>query len=207
MFVLSFFTFLYAVTVSGGAVLIYYLVDRAEASHIPDGMFIYALLMLWLGASAAWGVALTAFKFNQFNRSGLIFATVINFCVGVPLMYAAVYRAFEVKGLKCIKGGSSDSYFDAIYFSYTTFTTLGYGDLTPERFCRVLTSSEALLGYIFLGLLIAMIIDTVQANRKAFVKEYIDLTYKEFSQEAKKIFDPVMVDQVIDECLRKIPKI
>ena len=37
-------------------------------------------------------------------------------------------------------------FFDAIYFSITTFTTLGYGDFQPTSSMRLLTSVEALAG-------------------------------------------------------------
>lgn len=47
---------------------------------------------------------------------------------------------------------------DAAYFSAVTWTTLGYGDLQPQGFCRIVAASEALVGYIFLGSLIALLL-------------------------------------------------
>lgn len=44
---------------------------------------------------------------------------------------------------------------DAFYFSTTTFTTLGYGDLSPLSGLRILTSIEAFMGLINTGFLIA----------------------------------------------------
>jgi len=46
---------------------------------------------------------------------------------------------------------------DAAYFSVVTWTTLGYGDLQPRGICRVVAASEALVGNIYLGLLIAFL--------------------------------------------------
>jgi len=40
----------------------------------------------------------------------------------------------------------------ALYFSIVTFTTLGYGDLSPVKEYRLLAGSEALLGVILIGL-------------------------------------------------------
>lgn len=44
---------------------------------------------------------------------------------------------------------------DGFYFSTTTYTTLGYGDLSPLSGLRILTSIEAFLGVINMGFLIA----------------------------------------------------
>jgi hypothetical protein len=46
-------------------------------------------------------------------------------------------------------------FWDSLYFSTTTYTTLGYGDLSPLSGLRVLTSIEAFLGVINMGFLIA----------------------------------------------------
>lgn len=47
------------------------------------------------------------------------------------------------------------SLWDGFYFSTTTYTTLGYGDLSPLSGLRILTSIEAFLGVINMGFLIA----------------------------------------------------
>ncbi len=44
---------------------------------------------------------------------------------------------------------------DGFYFSTTTYTTLGYGDLSPLGGLRILTSIEAFLGVINMGFLIS----------------------------------------------------
>lgn len=45
----------------------------------------------------------------------------------------------------------------AIYFSTVTWTTLGYGDLKPIESLQLLAAGEALLGYLYLGLLVAYV--------------------------------------------------
>ena len=49
------------------------------------------------------------------------------------------------------------SFRDALYFSVTTFTTLGYGDLQPLPEMRLATSIEAFAGMISVALGVAMI--------------------------------------------------
>jgi hypothetical protein len=57
---------------------------------------------------------------------------------------------------------SNDSHFSvsfgsALYFSITTVTTLGYGDIIPVGFARVLACFEAFFGLSMLGIILAKI--------------------------------------------------
>ena len=48
---------------------------------------------------------------------------------------------------------------DFVYFSFVTLTTLGYGDITPASpTVRTLTILEALVGQLFIGILIARLV-------------------------------------------------
>ncbi len=42
-------------------------------------------------------------------------------------------------------------FFDAIYFSAITFTTVGFGDLAPVGPIRFLSGTEALTGFVLIG--------------------------------------------------------
>jgi hypothetical protein len=46
-----------------------------------------------------------------------------------------------------------------LYFSFTTLTTLGYGDIVPvSAIARALTSIEAITGQIYLAVLVARLV-------------------------------------------------
>lgn len=49
-----------------------------------------------------------------------------------------------------VSGDHSLTLFDAIYFSAITFTTVGFGDLTPVGPVRVLIGTEALTGFVLI---------------------------------------------------------
>lgn len=49
-------------------------------------------------------------------------------------------------------------FFDTLYFSVVTFTTLGYGDIAPIGFSRFLASSEALIGSFTIALFVVVFV-------------------------------------------------
>lgn len=55
----------------------------------------------------------------------------------------------------------------AIYFSIVTFTTLGYGDFQPVVGLRLIAATQALLGYLFLGLLVGAALQTVSQGTRS----------------------------------------
>jgi len=84
---------------------------------------------------------------------GAVLATLSLFIAVVILEYAVMYKNFGlVDGAKPV----SDP-FDFVYFSAVTWTTLGYGDIRPNPTSRPVAASEALFGYLFMGLYIATI--------------------------------------------------
>jgi Ion channel len=57
------------------------------------------------------------------------------------------------------------SYWDSLYFTWITMTTVGYGDLTPSGTCgRVLASLDGLVGIILIGAVVWLI--TTSLTRK-----------------------------------------
>ena len=58
--------------------------------------------------------------------------------------------------------GISPSFEEALYFSTTTFTTLGYGDVIPPREWRVLAAFEAGNGLMIFGWATAFVVAAIQ---------------------------------------------
>lgn len=50
-----------------------------------------------------------------------------------------------------IQGQMREGWLDYVYFSFVTYTTVGYGDLTPVGPIRFLAALEALTGWVCLG--------------------------------------------------------
>jgi hypothetical protein len=70
---------------------------------------------------------------------------VVNFAEGA-LLFGLVFVALVASGTK-ITGVASA--WDALYFSFVTITTLGYGDIQPLGFSRVIAATESIWGLLF----------------------------------------------------------
>ena len=82
---------------------------------------------------------------------------IIYFSIAIILLFGVIY--FLNKDLIALNYTNTTvknfNFLDSLYFSTTTFTTLGYGDLSPLSGLRILSSIEAFLGVINMGFLIA----------------------------------------------------
>ncbi|MFK3971305.1 potassium channel family protein [Pseudomonas sp. NPDC087358] len=65
------------------------------------------------------------------------------FALGYYLMHASA-------DLGRLTGNYDGSFMDSVYFSFTTFTTIGFGDITPTGPLKYLTGLEALTGLVLI---------------------------------------------------------
>ena len=67
-------------------------------------------------------------------------------------LFAAAYGSMDAQlGMGTISGATAGSALDLFYFSATTFTTLGFGDLNPLGALRIVASLESLTGLVLIG--------------------------------------------------------
>lgn len=64
--------------------------------------------------------------------------------------------------LAIVPAGELDTFEEATYFSFVTFTTLGYGDITLSEGWRLLSGIQALNGIMLVGWSTAMLFAVVQ---------------------------------------------
>lgn len=78
----------------------------------------------------------------------------------VEIAYPGSYEIYtQVTAPSTLQGGIMKNFTDYIYFSFTTLTTLGYGDIVPvSRAARVFSYLEAVLGQIYLTVLVARLV-------------------------------------------------
>ena len=63
------------------------------------------------------------------------------------------------------------TFWEALYYSVVTFTTLGYGDMQPRGILRFMACLETFVGYLVLGILASTVSDFVQKWAEAEVGE------------------------------------
>ena len=68
-------------------------------------------------------------------------------------VFASVYQKLGILDNTGLHTAVSHAYWDSLYYSVVTFTTLGYGDFYPRGVGRVLAGIQALTGYVILGVL------------------------------------------------------
>jgi hypothetical protein len=128
----------------------------------------------------ALGVAFCLLRFAYRQRFfwGPLLGFLLLFLTSADLIssFAELYQQTGLVGPDGTVVAGDESHEECLYFSIVTFTTLGYGDFYPVDDCRLLAATEAVLGYIYFGLTIAILFDLVQRRRDWTESEEADTT-------------------------------
>lgn len=81
-----------------------------------------------------------------FGVFGALAAHVIEIC----LFATSFYFMHHAHNWGELAGNFNGSFMDAVYFSFTTYTTLGFGDIEPLGRLRYLVGIEALVGLMLI---------------------------------------------------------
>jgi hypothetical protein len=87
------------------------------------------------------------------DTGGLRIAALVLLALVIHLLeiflFAGGFYLFDVlEGYGDLIGDTTAGYQDFFYYSAVTYTTLGFGDITPEGPLRVLTAIESLMGLL-----------------------------------------------------------
>jgi hypothetical protein len=93
------------------------------------------------------------------ERSVLV---LVNTAVVVFVLHTVEIIIWALAYLAMVPTSELASFEEAVYFSFVTFTTLGYGDISLTAGYRLLSGIEALNGIILVGWTTAMIFSVVQ---------------------------------------------
>ncbi len=79
-----------------------------------------------------------------------VFGALIAHAMEVWVFALGYYFMHRVEGWGSLAGSFNGSLLDCGYFSFTTFTTLGFGDISPHGDLRYLTGIESLTGLVLI---------------------------------------------------------
>lgn len=79
-----------------------------------------------------------------------VFGALIAHALEVWIFALAYYLMISNGQLGGLTGNFGGSFFDCVYFSFTSYTTLGFGDIEPHGAVRFLTGIESLVGLVLI---------------------------------------------------------
>jgi hypothetical protein len=79
-----------------------------------------------------------------------VFTALVAHAAEVWVFALVYYLKHHATGWGHFEGNFNGSLLDCAYFSFTTFTTLGFGDITPHGDLRYLTGIESLTGLVLI---------------------------------------------------------
>ena len=143
----------------GGKVL-----DRAGFSYIH--LFMLLCFFIWMTWLAARQVLFT----GSITSNDIVGAICIYMLLGLIWAMLYLFLAEAVPGAfnGLPQAPWLDNFSTAIYFSFVTITTLGYGDISPAMpLARFLVYMEAIVGVFYMAILVASLIGVRMSDREA----------------------------------------
>ena len=67
-----------------------------------------------------------------------------------PVGCGEIEAIAAAEGWGTLSGNFDGSLLDCVYFSFTTYTTIGFGDITPTGHLKYLTGLQALTGLVLI---------------------------------------------------------
>jgi len=122
-------------------------------------------------------ILLYVFKGNRIDRDRIAAALCVYLMIGLCWGFAYGFlehyhpHSFNYSSASAFAASEEEDEMDVhettVYFSFVTLTTLGYGDISPRSdAARSLCMTEAMVGQLFLAVLIARLIGLHIAQRK-----------------------------------------
>jgi hypothetical protein len=142
---------------------------RAATGLVGDGeaRAMNALLVLFAPPAVALGVVRNLRRTGEVRLEAVTGVLVFYMLIG--LLFAFIYGAIDnLGGEPFFAGGAEATVANCVYFSFTTLTTTGFGDLTARTdFGHTITIFEALTGQIYLVTVVSLIVSNLKRPQRS----------------------------------------
>jgi hypothetical protein len=147
----------------GGSAIAVTLALTHSSGAVSGVAYLWGALLLLLAVVLILGRVLRLPEVTLQSIFGAVSAYMI-----LGLMFAAIYSAiYHFGGSFFAQGAAHDDLKTFQYFSFTTLTTLGYGDYTAAGSGgQAVAAMEALLGQVFLATLVARLVATFRVHHR-----------------------------------------
>jgi hypothetical protein len=116
--------------------------------------------------SAAFGIIISLWLLYRRPEFGVV-VLIVNILVATTLFilaFAWTYWSFSPRPYSCMNVGLTKV--DSIYFTLTTLSTVGYGDIAPmTQECRIVVSLQLIGGIIFVVFIFGLLVARIVAER------------------------------------------
>ncbi|MGH1471731.1 MAG: ion channel [Cellvibrionaceae bacterium] len=92
-------------------------------------------------------------QFRERHRSLVligVLGSMLAHILEVIVFGTGIYGMLQIDGMGTLQGSFNGSFLDCVYFSFTNYTTLGYGDIYPFGYIRFLIGLESLTGLVLI---------------------------------------------------------
>ena len=156
-----------AIAIAAFCLEVFSRIGRIDHLNKPFSLTVQIIFAIYLAGAAYWigrDIFTTPTVTIDTVRGGISVYMLIGFVWA--LLYGIVHTLDDdAFSQSLIQQGS---YLKTVHFSFTTLTTLGYGDIVPlSNVARVLTNLEAIVGQMYSSVLIAILIGSYLAQRSS----------------------------------------
>ncbi|MEE4249990.1 MAG: potassium channel family protein [Alcanivoracaceae bacterium] len=92
-------------------------------------------------------------SFSEYGRRHiliLVFGLLASHLIGIAIFGIGVFSMLQLPDTGSLIGARDESLMECIYFAATSYSTLGYGDVTPQGPVRLIASITSLTGFMMI---------------------------------------------------------
>jgi potassium channel LctB len=95
---------------------------------------------------------------DNLKLQGKRIAKLVLIWILIGLLFSILYYLLPGELISAKSGEKITNLLDSIYFSFITILTIGYGDIYPTGFIRILTIIEGIVGWMLFGIIVYKIV-------------------------------------------------